>query len=85
MTTYERWLQKFNEGGHPPFEQFICDQLDEVKHELNEEGLVFPSDVDEATKADIDKSMRDSMLGKDEEPAPVTPNNAGDAGGSSDS
>lgn len=75
MKTHDKWLKEFNEGtSGRSFAEFICGELDKLAQEAF--GL------DEDARADIDQSMRESMMGRmegmDLEPVPPTDPNAGD-------
>jgi hypothetical protein len=70
MTTYERWMKKFNEGGHESFEEFICNELDEVLYGLDP--------LDAPVELTVDEPVPPVTVG-DETVPPTDPN----AGGSS--
>jgi hypothetical protein len=69
MKTYEKWQALCAAGeSHGSFDEFICNELDTMKEQIIDELCT----IDE----DVDQSMRQSMLGRDDmmnDPSVVPP------------
>lgn len=72
MTTYQRWMEKFNAGGHETFEEFICNEIDKLLFTYLDEGSdgVDMIIVDEAQRLG---GAPAAVVG-DEEVPPTDPN-----------